>query len=241
MFKNLFYKIRGSGTAEEKLLPEEKFFSNIVGYADIKRLFFKAVISKNPINILLTGPPSCSKTAFLLDLLEGLNKVFFVDGAGVSGAGMIDHLFNTDTKYLLIDEIDKIKKNDQAALLNVMETGILSETKLKGKSRHKRMNLWVFATSNDIERLSNPLKSRFIELHLNEYSFEEFLEITRRLLKKRFGLDRHCSEAIAYSVWNRMESKDIRDVINIGKLTKSSDDIDWLINIHLKYGARKVH
>ena len=69
-----------------------------------------------------------------------MSKAFFVDGVGVSGAGMIDHLFNNDIKYLLIDEIDKMKKNDQAALLNVMETGILSETKLKGKTRQKRWN-----------------------------------------------------------------------------------------------------
>ena len=87
-------------------------------------------------------------------MLEGLNNVFFVDAVGVSGAGMIDHLFSNNTKYLLIDEIDKMKKIDQAALLNVMETGILSETKLKGKTRQKKIKLWIYATSNDIERLS---------------------------------------------------------------------------------------
>ena len=238
MFKNLLYKIGVFGTPEEKLLPEQKFFSNIVGYSDIKKLLFKSVISKDPINILLVGPPSSSKTAFLLEMLDGLNNVFFVDAVGVSGAGMIDHLFSSNTKYLLIDEIDKMKKIDQAAMLNVMETGILSETKLKGKTRHKKMKLWVYATSNDIKRLSSPLRSRFMELNLNEYSYEEFVEIARRLLGKRYGLATDISERIAYSVWNRMQSKDIRDVVNIGKLTKSFVDIDWLINIHLKYRAR---
>ena len=240
MLKEILYKMREFGTTGENLLPEEKFFSNIIGYADIKKLLFKSVISKDPINILLTGPPSSSKTAFLLDLLQGLSKVFFVDGVGVSGAGMIDHLFNSDIKYFLIDEIDKMKKFDQAALLNVMETGILSETKLKGKTRQKWMKLWVFATSNDIERLSSALRSRFIELHLDEYSYEEFLEITRRLLKKRYGLDVDTSERIAYAVWNREHSKDIRDVVNIAKLTKSTADIDWLVDVQIKYGRRNA-
>jgi hypothetical protein len=54
---------------------------------------------------------------------------------------------------------------------------ILSETKLKGKTRQKRMKLWIFATSNDIGKLSAALRPRFMELPLKEYSYEEFIEI----------------------------------------------------------------
>ena len=157
-------------------------------------------------------------------MLEGLDDAYFVDAVGASGAGMVDHLFNSNTKYLLIDEIDKMKKNDQAALLNVMETGILSETKL-GKTRQKKMKLWIFATSNDVEKLSAPLRSRFMELHLEEYTYEEFTEIVRRLLKKRYRLDSTISEKIGHEVWYTMKSKDVRDAIRIAKLTKSSDDV----------------
>ena len=151
MFKNLFKKIGVFGGYEQKLTPEEKFFSNVVGYSDIKKLLLKSVVSKEPVSILLTGPPSSSKTVFLLEMLEGLDDTYFIDGVGASGAGMTEHFFSNNTKYLLIDEIDKMKKNDQATLLNVMETGILSETKLKDKTRQKRMKLWIFATSNDVE------------------------------------------------------------------------------------------
>jgi hypothetical protein len=50
---------------------------------------------------------------------------------------------------MLIKEMDKMKKSDQVALLNVMKTGILSETKSKRTkgSRQQKMNLWIFATS----------------------------------------------------------------------------------------------
>lgn len=174
-------------------------------------------------------------------MLEGLDDTYFIDAVGASGAGMMDHLFNGNTKYLLIDEIDKMKKNVQAALLNVMETGILSETKLKGKTRQKKMKLWIFATSNDVERLSGPLRSRFMELHLEEYTYEEFIEIVRRLLKKRYHLDLHLAEKIGYAVWNQMKSKDVRDAINIAKLTKSSTDVDWLVDIQLKHGPKKSY
>jgi replication-associated recombination protein RarA len=240
MFKNLFNKIAVFGTTEQKLSTEEKFFYNIVGYSDIKKLLLKSVASKHPVHILLTGPPSCSKTVFLVEMLEGLDDTYFVDAAGVSGAGMTDHLFSNNTKYLLIDEIDKMKKIDQAVLLNVMETGILSETKLKGKTRQKRMKLWIFATSNDVEQLSESLRSRFMKLYLEEYTYEEFIEIIRRLLKRRYHLDSDVCEKIGYAVWNRMQSKDVRDAINIAKLTRSSSDIDWLVEVQMKYGRKKA-
>jgi replication-associated recombination protein RarA len=239
MFRNLFRKVGGFGDRDQKLSPEEKFFFNVVGYSDIKKLLLKSVVSKEPVNILLTGPPSSSKTIFLLEMLEGLDDTYFIDGVGASGAGMAEHLFSNNTKYLLIDEIDKMKKNDQATLLNVMETGILSETKL-GKTRQKKMKLWIFATSNEVERLAGPLRSRFMELHLEEYTYEEFTEIVRRLLKKRYRLDVNLSEKIAYAVWNRMKSKDVRDAINIAKLTKTSTDVDWLVDVQMKYGKKRT-
>lgn len=242
MFKNLFKKIDNVFVGHgQHLSPEEKFFANVVGYPEIKKLLLKSVVAKDPVHIILSGPPSSSKTVFLLEMLEGLDDTYFIDAVGASGAGMMDHLFNGNTKYLLIDEIDKMKKNDQAALLNVMETGILSETKLKGKTRQKKMKLWIFATSNDVERLSGPLRSRFMELHLEEYTYEEFIEIVRRLLKKRYHLDLHLAEKIGYSVWNQMKSKDVRDAINIAKLTKSSTDVDWLVDIQLKHGPKKSY
>jgi replication-associated recombination protein RarA len=241
MFKNLFKKIDGAfGGHDQKLTPEEKFFFNVVGYSDIKKLLLKSVVSKEPVNILLTGPPSSSKTVFILEMLEGLDDTYFIDAVGASGPGMVEHLFSNNTKYLLIDEIDKMKKNDQATLLNVMETGILSETKL-GKTRQKKMKLWIFATSNNVERLSVELRSRFMELHLEEYTYEEFIEIVRRLLKKRYHLDANLSEKIGHAVWNRMKSKDIRDVLNIAKLTKSATDVDWLVDVQMKYGAKKCY
>jgi Holliday junction DNA helicase RuvB len=242
MFKNLFKKIDDvfAGHGQE-LSNEEKFFSNVVGYPEIKKLLLKSVVAKEPVNILLTGPPSSSKTVFLLEMLEGLDDTFFIDAVAASGPGIMEQLFNNSTKYLLIDEMDKMKKNDQAALLNVMETGILSETKLKSKTRQKRMKLWIFATSNDVERISGALRSRFMELHLEEYRYEEFIEIVRRLLKKRYHLGVSLSEKIGYAVWNQMKSKDVRDAIKIAKLTKSSTDVDWLVEVQMKYGKKRTH
>ena len=67
----------------------------------------------------------------------------------------------------------------------------------------------------------------------------KFIEITSRLLEKRYHLERIITERIGNSVWNKMKSKDIRDVIKIAKLTRSLSDVDWLVDVQMKYGQRK--
>jgi hypothetical protein len=32
-----------------------------------------------------------------------------------------------------------------------------------------------------------------------------------------------------------MKSKDVREAIKIAKLTKSASDVDWLVNVRMKY------
>ena len=106
-----------------------------------------------------------------------------------------------------------------------METGIPSETKLKAETRQKKMKLWIFATSNDIGKLSAPLRSRFMVLHLKEYSYEEFIEIVCRMLEKKLHMNTDLASTIGDAVWNRLKSKDIRDAIKFVRLAKSHSDV----------------
>ena len=89
---------------------------------------------------------------------------------------MIDYLFANKPEYLLIDEIDKMSSKDQAFLLNLMETGIVTETK-HGKTRTAQMKTWVFATSNNVEKVMSPLQSRFFIVKLEPYTHKQFYEI----------------------------------------------------------------
>jgi hypothetical protein len=49
------------------------------------------------------------------------------------------------------------------------------------------------------------------------------------------------SDRIAYLVWNRMKSKDVRDVLKIAKLAKTMSDADWLVDVQIKYGKYKEY
>ena len=146
----LFSKITDSKTSA--------LFSDIIGYNDVKRLVRMALDSDEQSHILLSGPPASAKTMFL-ESLSKLKSSYFVDGTSTTKAGLIDCLFANSPKYLLIDEIDKMSTKDQAMLLNLMETGIVSETK-HNKTRIAHMKTSVFATSNNVNDIITPLQSR---------------------------------------------------------------------------------
>jgi ATP-dependent Lon protease len=114
---------------------------------------------------------------------------------------MINYMFSNSVRYLLIDEFDKLCRKDQGVLLNLMENNMLVETKI-GKTSKKEMKVSEFATCNDISRISNPLKSRYRVLELEEYTYEQFLEIAKELLTKRYSMTESLSTHIAQAVWD---------------------------------------
>jgi holliday junction DNA helicase RuvB len=202
---------------------EDRFFAEIIGHEHIKRLFGLVLRSYEPTHILLSGPPASARTMFLLSLRQHVRESYFVDGGNATKAGIIDYLFKNRAPYLLLDEIDKMSTRDQTFLLNLMETGIIAETKY-GKTRQAEIETSVLATSNNSRKLSAPLLSRFFVVELDQYTYEQFHEITLRLL----SVEQEFAPIIADAVWNT--SKNLRDCVSIGKLTRSEEDVDFLVD-----------
>src|SRR5215813_4564153 len=96
-------------------------FYKISGYDEIKWVFNKAIRADKPVHVLLVGPPGVGKTRFLKAIEKYYrDKSYFALASGASGAGMVDQLFNKQPRYLLVDEIEDMKKSDQACLLSLM-------------------------------------------------------------------------------------------------------------------------
>jgi len=177
----------------------------------------------------LVGPPASAKTMFLTSLMHKLKNAYFTDGVNSTKAGTIDYLVTNKPRYLLIDEFDKMSSKDQVILLNLMETGIVSETKY-GKTRSLRMRTSVFATSNTVENISKPLQSRFFMIELEPYTYEQFCEITHELLL-RHNIEKAVAGFIADEVWNK--SQDVRDCVRIGSMTRSLEDVKFILETFL--------
>ena len=238
--RNISYTNRDNITSKNQINPinfdKIEIFNDIVGYNDIKRLFLMAINSVESIHIALAGPPASAKTIFMRCLLA-LPNSYFIDGSNMSKPGLIDYIFKNNVKYLLIDEIDKIPPKDQTVFLNLMETGIVSETKYN-KTRKMEIQISIFATCNDLNKIIYPLRSRFLSLILKGYSYEEFHQIVTKLLSKKYIHQKIIDEVVS-AVWNNIKSKNIRDCIKIAQMAKSVDDILFLVKIYEKYNIRK--
>jgi replication-associated recombination protein RarA len=206
-------------------LKSEPLFDSIVGYTDVKRLFELSLSSEKPVHLLLVGPPASAKTLFMIECMK-LERSYFTLGSHSTKSGMIDYLFNQRPRYLIVDEIEHMPMKDQTALLSLMETGILAETKFQ-KTRNTHLKTWVFATSNSTERMLTPLLSRFVVLRFKQYSFGSFQEVCTHILGRE-GIQADISTAIADVVWTKLKSKDIRDCIKIGRLAKTKADVEWI-------------
>lgn len=220
-----------------------QLFDTVIGYDDIKEVLSLSLQSKEPVNIMLSGPPASGKTLFLLDILAAnRSTAHYIDGSGSTKAGLFDYCFTNRPKFLLIDEIDGLPKKDQKALLNLLETGILKETKIR-KTRETVLKCWVWATLNDPNKLLPALKSRFQPLYLPEYTRDQFIEVGTRLLE-RMGLSQHGARTITTMVYDQMGIRDPRQVIRLGKMANAIDteEIDMaklkrIITTLIKYGG----
>lgn len=231
----------GVEQGEEHVVPEplasrtvkvEPLFDSVVGYDDVKRLFSMSIESDKPVHILLVGPPASAKTLFMLECIK-LERSYFTLGSLSTKSGMIDYLFEKRPRYLIVDEIEHMPMRDQTALLSLMETGIVSETKYQ-RTRNTQLKTWVFATSNGTERMLTPLLSRFVVLHFKPYSFGSFREVCGHILSKD-GVPVEVSDAIADAVWTKLKSKDIRDCIKLGRLAKNAADVQWIADTLKNY------
>jgi MoxR-like ATPase len=216
------------------LFRKEIGFENIHGYDDIKDIVKRALDAEDNYNLLFIGPPASAKTLFLLGIIEYKKGAYF-DGSNTTNR-ILDVLEEKRPKIICIDELDKMPKQFQDKLLNFVESGHIKVDQMRKQHDFKIKGARVFAAANEISRLSRPLQSRFRRLHLPQYTEEQFLEVSVKVLPKlKIAL------VIGKAVWDN--GGDIRDVISIGKLVRKNDgpeEVEQIISTMIRYGNERA-
>jgi MoxR-like ATPase len=215
---------------------KHSLFDDIIGFEDVKQLFEMAIQAEKPVHLLLCGPPASAKSLFMRSLTR-LERSYYAVGSSSTKSGIFDYLFEHRPRYFIIDELDKMNKKDQTSLLNLMESGILSELKHK-QQRTTQLKTWVFASSNSTDKLLPPLLTRFRDIHFTPYTEEEFVEIVVNVLDREEGIDRDIAILIADSVFNRLKSANVRECVRIARLAKNDyAQVNKIIDTFAKYGC----
>ena len=215
-----------------------QFFSNIYGLDGMKENLFRALISEEQINILLVGPPATSKTLVMSTIQEKCNDVFYYDASNTTSAGLIEELFyNRNAKLIIIDEIDKLKRNDLSSLLGLLNNGKIVKKLKEIKYDFRIENVKIFATSNSIVNLPKPVRFRFQEYYLREYSDDDFIQVVKFCLIKK--LPEEICEAIGLMLIS-VERKDVRAAIGISNLLKTNDTKEDVLRVFENWTDHKM-
>ena len=194
-------------------------FEKISGHQDIKWLLTSALNSEEPVHILLVGKPGLGKTQFLEAIESEYENSYMALGSGSTAAGMINACFERKPRFLLVDEIEDIKSSDQAALLSLMQSGVLVETKVS-KTRRVEFKCTIIATCNSTQKLRKPLLSRFAVINVPEYDKDQFINVA----KDRLG-NNPLAQYIAEEVWNSSKNPNIRDCVRIASVCRCEQDV----------------
>jgi len=217
----------------ESLENLRKTFEEVVGYDDIKvQILENLRDGAKPVHMLFYGPPGTAKTQLLDALVELPGSVRILGGA-TSRVGAFEVLESRTPRVLVVDEIDKMKREDQAVLLSLMESQRVSVDK---HHRHIEIELpetRVYAAANDPKRLSQALLSRFLRFYFRPYSREEFVRVVVRVLEKE-GWDTSFSQSCADRMWNAGIT-DVRQVRQIARLAGRKERIKETIEMVIKY------
>ena len=221
-FFNLFHKSQ----------PQHRFDS-IEGFEDVKQIVNRVLQSEENFNLLFVGPPSSSKTQFLLEIMKTSKNCVYFDATNTTNR-ILQVLEEERPEIVLLDELDKMSKPFAEKLLNFLESGKVKVDQKNLQMDFELKGCKVFGTADDLNRLSKPLQSRFRKLFLPKYTREQFMKVTVKVCPK---LSEKTATLIGESVWN--QQGDIRDIISISKLVKKHDgpeEIAEIIRTLSKYG-----
>lgn len=209
-------------TEEETLEVPEGIFGNIIGHDRVKRLIGNSLKRQLSVHFLLAGPPATAKSLFLEEV-SSLPDSRFTLGGSSSKVGIAEYLIMYRPKYLVIDELDKMKYEEYSVLLSLMQSGTIAIMKRK-KLVKTSVSTRVFAGVNRKDRLPPELLSRFITFDFKPYTRQEFVDISTQVLVRDLGKDKELADYIAQeaSKW----TGDVRQVVQLAKLVETQEEVD---------------
>jgi hypothetical protein len=199
----------------------EECFSEIYDHERAKRILMDACLSRDPVSILLHGPPQSAKTLFL----EAIARYFdFFGGRPVTldratPAGLAE-LFAQRYRVYVFDEIDKAKTETLRVFNEAVESRRVSFVK-HGQAvvieLPKDSKFFVGCNSVSALREKVPeVVTRFLDIPLPPMTYDMFREIVWLQLSRR-GYNRQQSDLISKYAW-AYGLRDVRKVRELGKI-----------------------
>lgn len=200
-------------------------FADVYGHQGAK-LILRNALRNGKSHILMVGPPGSGKSAFLMSLERNLPGVEYWDSKALN-ASKLQEILASNPPILLLDEFDRLSMECYDVLSIPMEHGRIQ----KGTSREeydKRIDTQILASANPTDRIPGNIRSRVKEIHFEQYSKSEYMEVCQRMLVDTCDWVETPTQArevanIAYQVTESTDPRHPRDIAN---LADSFDEVD---------------
>lgn len=216
----------------ELTFKQRPLFDNICGYENYKQIFTRSLNAKKPVHILMLGAPATGKTEFLLNIKghkDYRKRTLFAIGSSASKAGILDQLFTERPRYLCIDEIEHMSITDKTVLLSLMETGIISENKIR-KTRETQLKTWVFATTNHLDKIPDALLTRFLILKFKPYTKQQFIDVAFKIMTEQEDADPDFAKVVAAMTYDMLgNSTNPRNCKKVVRLANNEADARMIL------------
>jgi replication factor C subunit 3/5 len=197
----------------EKYRPNN--FDKIILDRNNKKILNNILSKKYFPNLLFYGPPGTGKTTTIINLISAYQKNNDQKSTGLSihlnasddrGIDVIRNqistfvnsktLFNSGTKFVILDEVDYMTKNAQHAFKYLLQ--------------NYRKNVRFCLICNYISRIDESLQNEFIRLRFNQLPLENIVNFISDIgAKEGLSLNRH-----DYNSIQNLYKSDVRSMIN---------------------------
>ena len=221
MFKRLIKSI-----FQQQPKQPHDIFENIYGHEDLKELTKSVLHASAPVHLLITGPPQTGKTEICKCIRDAYDCIWIDTYTTI--AGLIEKFKeNPEVKILIVNEIEKCRQEVRIGLLEILENQrILKTTKTDQYDVHH--DVWMIATSNDLDKLKKtekPFLTRVIVKELSDYTVDEYLDIATFRVQRESGITPPLARYIAEAVLEHV-GPEIRKAVALARMSKTEADVD---------------
>ena len=213
----------------EKYRPNN--FDKIILDANNKQILNNILNKKYFPNLLFYGPPGTGKTTTIINLISAYQKNNDQKSTGLSihlnasddrGIDVIRNqistfvnsktLFNSGTKFVILDEVDYMTKNAQHAFKYLLQ--------------NYRKNVRFCLICNYISRIDESLQNEFIRLRFNQLPLENIVKFISDIGAAE-GLDLNRQD---YNSIQNLYKSDVRSMINYMQSNQYNTNKNNIIN-----------